>query len=181
MAFDELYMRHMSRLTVFFIAHGASSAMAQDLTQDCFFKVIKKSQSFDPTRGSFLPWLYTIASNLRRTSLRKIKDEVFADAEWWKSIPDAKKTVETLDIKVLLDQALHCLPDEQREVLILRTVGLTEAEIAAVLRIPVGTVSSRTFAARTALRTLMGERSWPKTRHPNREGAERDRPRKTTP
>jgi RNA polymerase sigma-70 factor (ECF subfamily) len=55
-----------------------------------------------------------------------------------------------------LDRALATLPDEQRQVVVLRDVeGFDYREIAELVGVPMGTVESRLFRARARLRSLL--------------------------
>jgi RNA polymerase sigma-70 factor (ECF subfamily) len=125
---------------------------ADDLVQDCLERAVSHwSQRKDTNARS---WIFAILHNLAMTRLRSssarvrhvpIEDaqvEVFAQAPMQE---DGMRYLELL-------QALDRLPEEQKSVLMLATVeGLSYAETATVLAIPLGTVMSRLSRARERL------------------------------
>ena len=126
---------------------------AEDVTQEAFVKAYHAMSRF---RGdaAFRPWLLRIVRNealnqrrrrgrQERLSLRLANDPVSGGAA-----PSPETTVITgVERRTILD-AVNGLPDRYREVVTHRyLLGLSEAETAATLRIPVGTVKSRTARA----------------------------------
>jgi RNA polymerase sigma-70 factor (ECF subfamily) len=116
--------------------------------------------------STFKTWLYGIAVNVvrthrvRRSRLRRIfrdlpKDETRAADLLEHASPD--DGIEApLAMRDLIDRALATLPEDMREAVVLRDVqGLEYREIAAALDVPIGTVESRIFRARKALRPLL--------------------------
>jgi RNA polymerase sigma-70 factor, ECF subfamily len=109
------------------------------------------------SEGDMRAWLFAIMHNLFVSRLRKAK--VRGHAERIELLTDAALMLppvqdETLHAKDVV-RALERLPEEQRTVLILVTVeDLNYAEVAAVLKIPIGTVMSRLARARERLRQI---------------------------
>lgn len=123
---------------------------AEDLLQETFIAAFRGLASFQE-RSSVKTWLYAIlfrqASLLRRkrgvSPLQLSVDAPSGDP------PEAARTEARID----LETALAHLPDDARAILILRELdGLAYEEIASVLQVPRGTVESRLFRARQALR-----------------------------
>jgi RNA polymerase sigma-70 factor (ECF subfamily) len=82
-------------------------------------------------------------------------------AEWWRRQKSSNQVVEDkagpsqAEVHSIVSDAFRRLPEEQRSLLWLREVeGQSYAELAATLEVPVGTVRSRLFAAREALRKI---------------------------
>lgn len=127
---------------------------ADDLVQDTIERGWHKLTSW--RRGSDMrAWLFAIMHNLHIDQLRKpsLSTELLDDDT---VIPTARGTQDDgLEIRDM-EAALRMLPAEQREVLLLVALEeMTYEEVAATLRIPLGTVMSRLARAREKLRALM--------------------------
>lgn len=153
-AFQALFARHGGRLYGFFAHRTGSRAQAEDLTQRTWLRVHHARQRFR-LDGRFLPWLYTIAANLGRSSARDgARERLTADG----SLPAADALVEPglSEEHRAVRQALAALPEGQREVILLhRFQGLGFAEIAAALGTSEGAVKLRAHRAYKTLRALL--------------------------
>ena len=144
-AFNALYRDHAQRLCAFVRQITGNRAAAEDIVQETFIGIWQKPADFHPERGSVRAYLYGIAR--KRAS------------GWWRQHPPVESSEEpepsasTTELASLLRNALATLPEDQRLLLWLREIeGQSYAELAAILDIPIGTVRSRLFAAREALR-----------------------------
>ena len=102
-------------------------------------------------------WMFTIMHNVfvNQVRARPADITVALDAEAY-DVPANINLVDRLEVGDM-DAAIRCLPDEQREVLLLIALGqLSYGETAQVLGIPLGTVMSRLHRARERLRTVLG-------------------------
>ncbi len=132
---------------------------AEDIVQDAFVQAYVKLDTF---RGSsaFYTWLYRIAYNLamshqrrerKLASLDGLKDRVGCEPVDGQPAPDSG--LERRESIELVHLALAKLSTEYRIILVLREIdGCRYDEIAEILELPVGTVRSRLFRARLALR-----------------------------
>ncbi len=135
---------------------------ARDALQDAFVKAYDSLHRFD-LRRPFGPWFFQILRNQCRDMLRsrQARFKVEALDERLELRPaDADKGPERLRQRAaareLLWQALEHIGAEHREILVLKELqGLRYAEIAQVLDIPEGTVASRLFHARKALKDAL--------------------------
>jgi len=125
---------------------------ADDLLQETWVRVARGARRFDPTRR-VRPWLYGVASNLARDQYRRRQVRARAAlAEPGAAVPAAP--VERIDLR----ERLARLPERLREVVLLRYYGdLDEAEMAAALGIPRGTVKSRLHGAIRELKRGFGD------------------------
>ena len=125
---------------------------ADDLLQETWVRVARGARRFDPTRR-VRPWLYGVASNLARDLYRRRQVRARAAlAEPSAAAPAAP--VEGIDLR----ERLARLPERLREVVLLRYYGdLDEAEMAAALGIPRGTVKSRLHGAIRELKRGFGD------------------------
>ena len=136
-------------------------AMAEDLVHDVFLEVWRHAASYDPARGSVRTWMLVRLRSraLDRMRSARTRREVPADdGEPSSPLVDHERDDPTLEPdRKSVRRALSELPVEQREVLELAYFhGLTSSEIAERMGSPIGTVKSRTAAAITKLRSLMG-------------------------
>jgi len=164
-AFGALVSRYQSRIVNLARTLTSEAAEADDLAQETFVRVYKSIGGF---RGdsTFRTWLYRVAVNVihsylagraRRwhwfgsgTDERQREMADVADAHGPRAIED--------DVirRDLIDRALASLPPDMRIAVTLRDMhGFDYAEIAAMLKIPIGTVESRIFRARQRLRPLL--------------------------
>lgn len=145
-ALAEVYRAHYGRLVSVLGAIAQDRQEAEEVVQDAFVRLFgqwsKAATSDDPEA-----WLRKVAlgylSNRRRSARR------FARAVH-RQRPVAHEPPVSAD-RVDLDWALAALPRRQRDVVVLRSLGLTTAEIAAQVVVPVGTVKSRLSRARDSL------------------------------
>ena len=164
-AFALLVKRYEPRLYRYIRRMIGQAADAEDLFQDTFLKVYTHLNSFQDNRP-FQPWVYRIATNTcrdyaRRQRLRRMLSLDFRAETEAAPLSDriASGTLNPRDKAReaeqddSLAQAVAQMPLKQRSVFLMaRYEGLSYAEIAASLEIPVGTVKSR---MNTAVNTLL--------------------------
>lgn len=133
---------------------------ARDAAHDALVRIIRGLGEFDG-RSAFTTWTTRIAMNVCLSRLRRARVRA-AERRGTELEPDrlastpqesarAAEHAGAKGVEVL--EALAGLPDEQRAILVLRDIrGLEYEQIAAVLEIAIGTVKSRIFRARKALR-----------------------------
>ncbi len=130
----------------------------QDLIHDAFLRIWQRRERIDVGRLDALVWV--TALNLARNRLRwqrLWRTETF-DADWPDSQPTPEAVIDGLTQQRRLHKALRRLPVAMREVVLLSEFAdLSQADIAAVLRIPAGTVASRRHHALGKLRQLLTE------------------------
>ena len=150
------------RLRQLFRVCGATRALtgdamrADDLVQDTLERALVKQHLW--RQGSDLrAWMFTIMHNVfvNQVRARPADITVALDAEAY-DVPANINPVDRLEVGDM-DAAIRCLPDEQREVLLLIALEqLSYSETAQALGIPLGTVMSRLHRARERLRTVLG-------------------------
>jgi RNA polymerase sigma-70 factor (ECF subfamily) len=137
---------------------------ARDLAQDALVRAFQSLDLYDPDRP-FLGWLLGICRNLCIDHLRRRRSNVrIDDPEDGPSVQIADAAAESdrasivAETRSLVWQAMERLSDEHREVLVLKDLQELEyADIARILNIPQGTVASRVYYARRALRVALEE------------------------
>ncbi|MEZ4417339.1 MAG: RNA polymerase sigma factor [Gemmatimonadota bacterium] len=140
---------------------------ARDAVQDAFVKAWQSLARFDPKRP-FGPWFFQILRNRCRDLLRsrqaRFKVEVL-DENLERNPDDAANRPDHVRERAarreLLWKALEQVAPEHREVLVLKELeGFRYQEIASILDIPDGTVASRLFHARRALKEALEMMGW---------------------
>ncbi len=160
MTFEEELLPLLPRLRRFARSLARSPADADDLCQAAIERALKARDQWQPgTRMD--SWMYRIMRNawIDTARARARHGETFVDAEAGLSVGDAgDKAIEANVELGNVARAMHQLPPEQREAIALVLVeGLAYKEAAAVLEIPMGTLTSRLVRGREALMTLLGE------------------------
>jgi RNA polymerase sigma-70 factor (ECF subfamily) len=130
---------------------------AQDICQETFLRVLRKSHHFR-RGGKFSTWMYQIALNLCRDHARKhrrwgfpVEEEGIDRAPGEEEGPT--KEIQRRQERDAVHKALERIPVEQREVLVLKEFeGLKFREIAEILDCPESTVKSRMYYGLRALR-----------------------------
>jgi RNA polymerase sigma-70 factor (ECF subfamily) len=143
-ALGELYDRH--RQTVYRTALAITGDLdaANDLLQDVFLRLFRFADHIDSQRP-LEPWLYRMTANLAYTWLRR-------DRRWLRPL-----VVELHDDWAQVQHAVSQLPISQRVVVVLYYLNdLSLQEIADILDVPVGTVKSRLYYGRLALKKMVG-------------------------
>ncbi len=154
-AFDALIHRWSAPLHHYALKLCNDSDLAHDLTQEVWLRVLQGlSRLRDATR--FRPWLFGIAHRVFMDRLRSRYAMPVEAGQDLAQIPAAGDEPESEDLERMLKLGLGSLPLVEREVLTLFYLEeLPLAEIASALEIPVGTVKSRLFRARTMLRDYL--------------------------
>lgn len=157
-AFRALYRRYRVAIYAFLRRRTGDRAVAEDLCQEVFMAVLDVSKRWEP-RAKVSTLIYRIAANQlsksRRKSPQKSLDE---DREQAAEIPGPEQEVSMTEQARLVRDALARLDEDQRDVLVLHQYhGLSYAEVADVLEIPLGTVRSRISRAKAALRADLRE------------------------
>ena len=151
-AFTVLFNRYKQPLFGFFRRRLADPSQAEELTQDTFLVIVRSASRYQPT-ALFRTYLYAIALRILQAHRRKAAFRATFRGAAASREPAVQNTP---DVEVALRHAVGKLEPTDREILMLREFEqLKYEEIAKVLDLPVNTVRSRLFRARTALRDLL--------------------------
>ena len=162
-AFGQLFERHANAVYAHCFRRTGSWSAAEDLTSVVFLEAWRKRRSVRLAGESVLPWLLAVANNATRNAQRSIRrhQRLLARLPQAVAMPDvaddaAKRADEENAMRLILAE-LGSLTEPEREVLALCDwAGLTYAEAAVALGVPVGTVRSRLARARQHLRERAG-------------------------
>jgi RNA polymerase sigma-70 factor (ECF subfamily) len=163
-SFDDEALPHLDALYRVALRLTGDQSQAEDLVQDTMLKAYRAWRQYRPGTNA-KGWLLTILRNTFINDYRRRKHEPIAmDLEqaephaiyrsMQESDPEGNFFSQIVDDKVL--EAIDALPTEFREVLVLSDIeGMSYAEIAETLKVPVGTVKSRLFRARRQLQAQL--------------------------
>lgn len=156
-AFADLFSRYAGRIKGYLMRLGAGAAVAEDLTQDVMVAIWRRAGSFDAAKAKAATWIFVIARNAWIDKLRREKtelayrqinppEEISAD----EAPDDAAARTQSQD---QVGAALALLSPDQRQVVQLAFFeDRPHSEIAAHLKLPLGTVKSRLRLALAKLR-----------------------------
>jgi RNA polymerase sigma factor (sigma-70 family) len=159
--FEAQVMPHLDAAYRFARWLARSAVEADDVVQEAFLRAFR---AFDTLRGGEpKAWLFTIVRNCHATAVQQqrrrgevgLAQEPAAPpgGEALAATPDPESASIEQDQRRVLDQLIAALPEEHREVLLLREMeDMSYREIAAVTQVPIGTVMSRLARARAALK-----------------------------
>lgn len=159
-AFVELVRRHNRPIYNFVLRQLRVPSVAEDVTQDVFMRLVQNAAEFKH-EARFLTWLYTIARNLCIDQLRKLShrrhaslDQPQAEQNDAPSLGDtvadpnpqasAERNALSAEVRSSIVKAVDSLPEDQREVFLLREVAnLPFRDIAEITGVGENTVKSR--------------------------------------
>ncbi|WP_446664759.1 ECF RNA polymerase sigma factor SigK [Flexivirga sp. B27] len=164
-AFAQLYDATASRLHGLVQRILVDRAMSEEVTQEVFLEIWRTSPRFDPARGSALSWLFTIAhrkavDRVRSSEAARSRDTAYVATQ---AEPAYDSTAEHVDGTLRAETvraAIASLSALQREAVELAYFeGVSHAEVARRLDIPLGTAKSRIRDGLARLRATLGGES----------------------
>ena len=166
--FDQIIRRHKNKVFAYISLYIRDQALAEDLFQDTFMKVFQSVKAGKyQDNGKFISWVMRIAHNLIIDHFRRIKqmntvsnDDYESDLFNSKKFSDATVEDDIIRRQIQKDvrKMIACLPDDQREVVILRHyAGLSFKEIAEITEVSINTALGRMRYALINMRKLMQE------------------------
>lgn len=160
-AFDELFHRYGQKIYNLFLRSLGNAEISQDLLQECFIRMTEARHRYQP-RKAFSSWLITIAMNLLRDKYREkrrrethlrfdnLGDESDQPAD---SDIEPQKILEHREMKEAVENALQDLPEEQRDIIILRKYhGLSFFEIGDILKTSPAAAKQKAYRGMQTLR-----------------------------
>jgi RNA polymerase sigma-70 factor (ECF subfamily) len=161
-----LFDRHHRALFEFFVRMTGSGAVADDLVQDVFFRMLKYRGTFR-NESRFKGWMFHIARNARVDHYKKHRAVTLLAEDGAENVESRSlspgRELEQGEQAALLERALQKLDADKREVLVLsRYQDMKYEQIAEIMECEVGTIKTRVHRALKELRQiflkLSGER-----------------------
>jgi len=162
-AFEPLFRRYRDQAHGFALGLVGSPDEALDLTQEAFVRAYRALKRFEPG-AAFEPWFFRILRNLCLNALRRRKTWQMVP---WEAVGDFRAgggespsaAVERKELQEAVWLALSELSEEHREIIVLKDFqDRSYKDIAGILDCPVGTVMSRLYYARQALKVKLNGR-----------------------
>ena len=123
---------------------------AMDLCQDCFMKAYRELRTLKD-HDRFASWLYRIAHNTCLSRIRKDYGKTWVELD-----PDTRPSRMPIENQLAVQKALQHLPEDQREVVVLKVFhSLKFEEIAVIQGAPISTVKSRLYMGFEKLRLIL--------------------------
>ncbi len=163
-AFDDLYERYAGAAYGLAYRLTGQQMLAQDVVHDAFLALWRAPEAFDPTRGALRTFFLSLVHHravdiVRKEQRMRDRNERAANLEPVAVEDPSEGVVDRAYLSVRrkeVREALRSLSDDQRQVLQMAYFGgMTQAQIAERLEIPLGTVKTRTLAAMRKLRGLL--------------------------
>lgn len=159
-ALEELYRRHVRRLTLYAASRCARPEDVADLVAATFVAALQSAHRFDPARGQVFAWLVGIARNLASDSARKVQHECEALARVvgrrsldCDEILELEERIDATRQHAELEAALKQLKVGDREALwLVGPLGLSGAQAAQALGMSPAAFRMRLMRARRLLR-----------------------------
>ncbi len=153
-AFEGLVDRYQRLLFTVAVRIVGDYEEAADATQNAFVNAYRKLRTFDPERR-FFSWIYRILLNecLNARRDRRVHEPLTPELA---QVGTPADLFEASERRARLQAAVHALPTDYREVIVLRYFGeLSYEDIADAVGVPVKTVKSRLHTARQRLASLL--------------------------
>lgn len=155
-----LYQEHGHSVLAYAIRLTGDRAAAEDVVQETLLRAWRHAENLrSDSKGSVRGWLLTVARNIvtDRARARAVRPQEVAEPA---HVPDVERDhADRVVNSMAVLGAMDALSQEHREVLVeMYYRGRTVAEVAVALRIPPGTVKSRSYHALRALRAALSDR-----------------------
>lgn len=153
--FEQIYLEYKDNILKISMMYLKDYYLAEDAAQETFCRVLDKLHTLKDVTN-IKPWITKIAVNICKDKLKKKSHtEIVTD---YVNLNSAVNVAEKLDSRITVFQALHTLPIELREVIILYYYQeLTQKEIAKILKVPETTVAYRLRSAKSKLKDYLRE------------------------
>ena len=152
--------RHLGRVLGFAARLLGDVAEAEDVAQEAMLRLWQIAPRWRPGEAQVSTWLYRVTANLCTDRLRRRRSVALdAAGDPADPAPAAVQTLIRADRTAALEAALLCLPERQRQAVVLRHIeGLSNPEIATVMGCGVEAVESLVARGRRGLTTALAPR-----------------------
>ncbi|UEJ81730.1 ECF RNA polymerase sigma factor SigK [Brachybacterium halotolerans subsp. kimchii] len=160
-AFPQLYDSTSTRVFGLVLRVLRDRAQSEEVTQEVYLEVFRRASSFDPSRGSALAWILTMAHRRAVDRVRASQSQSDRDVAYESRSsteqpdPTSETALDGIEARHVRG-ALSQLSDRQSEAIRLAYLdGLTQSQVAERLSIPLGTAKTRIRDGLLALRRIM--------------------------
>ncbi len=164
-ALEALYDRYAAVVYRMALRIVKNQELAEDIVQEVFWRVWRRSSSFERGRGRVAQWLFGVAHNLCIDELRRMRSRpisVYEDVEHplIQQLPDEHTDVASeawqAEQRRMITDMLDQLPNAQRQAIEMAYFGgMSHQEIATRLNRPLGTIKTRVRLGLHKLKSLL--------------------------
>ncbi|GAB4203371.1 MAG: sigma-70 family RNA polymerase sigma factor [Roseiflexaceae bacterium] len=164
-ALEALYDRYSAVVYRMALRIVKNQELAEDIVQEVFWRVWRRSSSFERDRGRVAQWLFGVAHNLCIDELRRMRSRpisVYEDVEHplIQQLPDERTDVASeawqSEQRRVITDVLDQLPEAQRQAIEMAYFGgMSHQEIATKLNRPLGTIKTRVRLGLHKLKSLL--------------------------
>jgi RNA polymerase sigma-70 factor (ECF subfamily) len=152
-AYGELYLAYVQNIYRYVFSYTREKSLAEDITEEVFLKAWRAIGTCKGREKTFSSWLYRIAHNQVVDELRKLQRRPSVDIDEITGIGDTKSKTEIYSEMQELIQAISGLPENQKQVIILKFIdGRDNREIAEIMRKSEGAIRVLQMRAIRALK-----------------------------
>lgn len=140
---------------------------SEEVTQEVFYSIWKRSSTFDASKGKVMGWIVTIARNKALDKLRSkrhkqetqeisLVENMVSDSTKWEDSDNVSQNLINKESSKSVDTAIIKLPEEEKELIELAFYeGYSHSKIAEHLDMPLGTVKTKIRRAVGRLRDAL--------------------------
>jgi RNA polymerase sigma-70 factor, ECF subfamily len=161
-----LYERYSKSIFNFILRYTNNREFSEDALQETFTRMWFAAHTFNPKKGTFKAWIFTIALNITRNEMSKkrydyqyVSHEEIVENNWNESDPKSDNQpdfLKQMEVKECITIALEKLSPFLREVIILRHYqDLKFSEISIITNTPEGTLKARFHNALAQLKKML--------------------------
>ena len=152
---EQVYLKYKDKVAAYLRNRTRSAEDAEDLCNDIFMKVFQKLDSYSESQAKLSTWIYAITRNAVIDYYRTFHISEELSGTEVDDTDGVEETVLSRETLTRLAEALKKLPEQQRDIIVLRYYkGYTLQKIAGMMNLSYGAVKLRHSAA---LKTLRGD------------------------
>ena len=161
-AFAELYDLTAARIHGVVLRVLRSADHAAEVTQEVYVEIWRQAARYVPAKGSPLAWMTTMAhrravDRVRSVSSETARDTRYATAELQRDVDEVwDGVVQTLDSERVRRGMASLTPIQREAITLAYFGGYTQSQVAALLKLPLGTVKTRIRDGLIGLRDALG-------------------------
>ncbi len=165
-ALSLIYQRYFNDIYRYTYLSAGSAELAEDLTEEVFFRVLKYIQNYDEEKATFKSWIFRIAHNLVVDYFRSKPRYVHEALDEQLGVEDGQmermeERIYQEEARKLLKESLNRLTDEQRQVILMKYfLGMSNLEVGEVMGKRKGAINSLQNRALKRMGAYLRERGY---------------------
>jgi len=156
-AFRSIFMKYFPKVKYFIVHIVKSEELAEDLSQDIFFK-IWISKEYLPNLRSFNAYIYKMAKHaaLNHLEHKYVEDSYLANYSSQSEAATPEEELDAKELELLIQIAIDLMPEQRRKIYIMsRVENIKNGKIAEILRLSEKTVNNQLSLALKEIRKIV--------------------------